>query len=137
MGVILPKLTYGAEIYGMNKALTNMAQTRLNRALRATCGGKYQSPSLGLWGECKVPSICAITVGHKVRGSMKSRILRSHVNDLVRHPLRYARWNWLSNTRRWLNTFGKKYDTRLETWETITDPKQLRAIVQNAVQAGK
>ena len=57
MGVILPKLLYGAEIYGMNKLLTQKAQTRMNKALRIACGAKYTSPSVALWEESKITPI--------------------------------------------------------------------------------
>ena len=134
MGVILPKLLYGAEIYGMNKVLTQKAQTKMNKVLRYTCGAQYNSPTVALWGESKIPPICAIAAGRKARGYKKCATLRSYVKDLITAPFRHRKWTWISATKRWMNIFGRRYDDDLIQWTTIDDPKILRGIVQTAVQ---
>jgi hypothetical protein len=36
--VVMPRLLFGAEVYGMNRELTNKMQVILNRSLRAVVG---------------------------------------------------------------------------------------------------
>ena len=44
--VVLPCLLFGAEVYGMNRALTDRMQSRLNRALRETLRLSGRNPVL-------------------------------------------------------------------------------------------
>jgi exonuclease III len=109
--VVLPRLLYGAEIYGMNRELTDAMQQHLNYALRCVLGiprWKHMSSYL-LWQEMRMKPICAIAAGRRARAYSKSLGLKTWVTHLVNQPLRIRKWTWVSGTTRWIGRFCKQH----------------------------
>lgn len=87
--VVLPRLLYGAEIYGMCRELTNAMQRHLNFALRCVLGiPKWKRMSLYLlWKEMRMKPICAIAAGRRARAYAKCFDLKTWVKNLIRVTL--------------------------------------------------
>ena len=84
--VVIPQCLYGAEIYGMNRSLTNTVQVLMNTMLRwiigITKGGKNWVPSQTLWAEAKIDPICAVAAGRRMRAYVKSFGLKSTIGRI-------------------------------------------------------
>jgi len=136
--VVLPRLLYGAEIYGMNRALTDAMQRSLNFALRCVLGiPKFRSmSSLLLWKEMRSKPICALAASRRARAYVKAFGLKTWVNQLVKRPLRIRKWTWASGTCRWIKRFCVPHSplepAEWEDWATW-DPKECRARVEEAI----
>jgi hypothetical protein len=66
--VVCQRLYYGAEVYGMNRKLTNTMQSLLTKCLRVIVGvhlkaGHRSSPTIPLWKECGLMPVCAVAAG--------------------------------------------------------------------------
>jgi len=103
--VILPTLLYGAEVYGMNRAITDSMQTLANKCFRAILGIRVRSiypvPSIPLWYELGQQPICALAAGYKARAFQKGSTLKTQISRLIREPLGGRAWTWVSGTMRW------------------------------------
>ena len=86
--VIAPRLLFGAELYGMNRKLTDTMQVLMNRALRASIGARRagQVPSVGLWKETGVIPVCASAGARRARAYAKARGLKTWLQELVLQP---------------------------------------------------
>jgi hypothetical protein len=118
--VVLPRLLYGAEIYGMCRELTNAMQRHLNFALRCVLGiPKWKRMSLYLlWKEMRMKPICAIAAGRRARAYAKCFDLKTWVKNLANKPLRIQKWTWVSGTTRWIGRFCKRHSPLpLEDWD--------------------
>jgi hypothetical protein len=64
-GVVLPRLLYRAELYGMCRSLTDTMQRLLNTALRSMLRvGSWRTLSLyALWQEFGMKLVCALAAG--------------------------------------------------------------------------
>jgi hypothetical protein len=102
-GVVLPRLLYGAEIYGMNRALTDVMQRHLNSALRSLVRTESWRglPSYGLWKEFNIKPICALAAGRRIRAFLKCFSLSTWVKRLVENPLSTRKWTWVTGVGRW------------------------------------
>ena len=137
--VVLPRLLYGAEIYGMNRQLTDKMQCFLNQALRRLAGLSPKSTvsNVALWREFGVRPICALAAARRARAYQKCRNLRTWASALTIHPYRARKWTWMSGTVRWL----RRYLPRLHPSETLQEtdawwdltPKGLKNATQGAV----
>ena len=105
-GVVMPRLLFGAEVYGMSKMITDRMQTMVNRALRKVVGlsSKAMVSNVALWRETGVPPLAATTAGRRARAYQKTRTLNTWVPRLVDNPLKSRRLTWLSGTVRWLES---------------------------------
>jgi hypothetical protein len=101
--VVLPRLLYGAEVYGMNRTLTTAMQSLLNLALRSLVRlGHWRSlPSLPLWRELGFRPICALAAGRRIRAFLKCQELSTWVSDLVATPYLTRQWTWVTGVGRW------------------------------------
>ena len=136
--VVLPRLLYGAEIYGMCRALTDAMQRHLNYALRCVLGiPRWKSmSSLLLWKEMRMTPICALAASRRARAYSKAFALKTWISKLVRRPLRIQKWTWVTGTTRWLGQQCKKHSPiPKEDWENwwSWDPKLCRARVEEAI----
>jgi hypothetical protein len=136
--VVLPRLLYGAEIYGMCRELTEAMQRHLNFALRCVLGipaWKSMSSFL-LWKEMRMKPICAIAAGRRARAYAKCFDLKTWVNNLVVAPLRIRKWTWVTGTTRWIGRFCTKHSelpaAEWAQWWTW-DPKVCRQKVEEAI----
>ena len=108
--VVVPRLLYGAEIYGANRALTNKMQSHLNRCLRLIAHlPNGFVPSIALWAEFRLHPICAIAASRRLRAFSKCSLLKSTIGQFVRRPLRVQKWTWSSGTTRWTKRFCRQY----------------------------
>jgi hypothetical protein len=98
--VVLPRLLYGAEIYGMCRVLTDAMQRLLNFALRCVLGiPRWRGmSSLLLWKEMRMKPICAIAAGRRARAYSKCFGLKTWINKLVNKPLQIRKWTWVTGT---------------------------------------
>jgi hypothetical protein len=142
--VILPRLLYGAEVYGMNRDLTASMQTLLNKALKGIVriyGGPSTVPSAALWAEFRIPPICALAAGRRARAFRKCFQLKTHIGQIIQEPLRSRCWTWSSGTVRWIKRYCAKYFDAVagrigvphpHQWEQLA-PLQLRDLVQASI----
>ena len=84
-GVVLPRLLYGAELYGMCRSLTDAMQRLLNTALRSMLrvGSWRTLLSYALWKESGMKPVCALAAGRQVRAFLKCFELSEWVHELV------------------------------------------------------
>jgi exonuclease III len=120
--VLLPRLLFGAEVYGMNRQLTNRMQTLLNRSLKAIVGVSkgIRVASVTLWREVGILPICALAAGRRARAYKKCFNLRTTMGRLVHHPFRSRHWKWSSGIPRWISTHCIKH--RPDTGEAASLP---------------
>ncbi|CAN0061159.1 unnamed protein product, partial [Ascophyllum nodosum] len=78
-GVAIPRLLFGAEVYGMNKAITEPMQVLLNQVWRMV-GGMNRNPTVStvaIWREMGTPPICAMAAARRARALQKCRKLNT------------------------------------------------------------
>lgn len=124
--VVMPRLLYGAEIYGMARHLTDQVQRYLNQALRLVAGASEKSPiaNIALWREVGIPPICASAAARRVRALLKCASLKSHIHELVSIPYRCRKWTWVTGTSRWLNRYLKDEDGEVLNWRGGAQERQ-------------
>ena len=124
--VIIPTLLYGAEIYGMNRVITDPMQRLANKCYRAVIGVRVKSmcpvPSVPLWLECCQKPICAIAAGYRARAYTKGFTLNTQIHRLVEKPLQHRKWTWVSGCMKWYNRFCKSYALANEGKVPIHEP---------------
>jgi hypothetical protein len=111
-GVILSRLLYGAEVYGMNRQLTNSMQTLLNRAMRAVLRTSVASsaiPSAPLWQEFNIAPICALAAARRARAYRKCFDLKTTIGTTIRLHMRSRKWTWSTGTVRWIRRYCAQY----------------------------
>jgi hypothetical protein len=120
--VVVPRLLFGAEVYGMNKKITSTIQRSLNAALRPIAGvsSKDNVTNVALWRELAVPPICASAAARRARALRKCPALKTWVGQLVLHPLKDTRWTWTTGGERWLNRYVPKLAAALPTGQQYT-----------------
>ena len=105
-GVVMPRLLFGAEVYGMGKMTMDNMQTMVNRALPKVVGlsAKAMVSNVARWRETGVPPLVATTAGRRVRAYQKTCTLNTWVRRLVDNPFNSRRRTCLSGTARWLES---------------------------------
>ncbi|CAN0455222.1 unnamed protein product [Pylaiella littoralis] len=113
-GVILPRLLFGAEVYGMRKAITHRMQLQMNKAFRlvAGVGASAAVSNVALWRELDIPPICASAAARRARALQKASSMKTWVATMVNTPFKHRRWTWCTGTHRWMN----RYIHRLASW---------------------
>jgi hypothetical protein len=108
--VVLPRLLFGAEIYGCCRVLTDRMQIFMNQALRSLVGlsAKATVANVALWREFKIQPLCALAAARRVRAYQKCASLKTWVRELVNHPYRSRSWTWVTGTTRWMNRYYKR-----------------------------
>ena len=150
--VVLPRLLFGAEIYGMNRVLTNRMQVLLNKALKslASSGRQFRVASAPLWHAYATKPICALAAGRKVRAFLKCKALKTQVCFLVENIYKTRRWTWSSGTCTWMKVHfsphwregakallgrkvtgsdGEERPFTLRDWQTLS-PHEARSMVE-------
>ena len=104
--VMVSRLLYGAEIYGMNKSLTRHFQQLLDESLKIMLGVSPKMPisKLILWEEFDIPPIAALAASRRARIFQKAKNLQTNITTLLQRPYRSLQWTWVSGTLRWLRT---------------------------------
>lgn len=140
--VVVPRLLYGAEVYGKAKDITSRVQVMMNCALRALAGfGPSRTvANVALWREFHCPPVCASAAARKARAYQKCAQLRTWVRTLVQEPFRSRRWTWASGAVRWLNRYVKTLRSPATsdgpgplvtpTWRNLAPDALSKAIIQ-------
>jgi hypothetical protein len=137
-GVVLPRLLYGAELYGMCRALTDTMQRLLNLALRSMLRvGPWKTlPTYALWREFGVLPVCALAAGRRVRAFLKCYELSTWVHELVAEPFRTRRWTWVTGVGRWTlqqcprhSAYAKELWAQWKSWPPSTAKKLVEASI--------
>lgn len=139
--VVLPRCLYGAEVFGMNRALTTGLQTLLDKLLRGVLGlfgGKHWVPSAPMWHELRVVPVCAITAARRARAYLKCFQLHTTVGRIIQQPMQSRRWTWSNGIPRWINRFCVPHFKALVGGADIPDwtelqPRALAQWVQDAI----
>ena len=140
--VVCQRLYYGAEVYGMNRKLTNAMQSLLNKCLRVIIGVHVRAnpgstPSVALWRECGLKPVCAVAAGLRARAFIKCYKLKTAIGELVRRPLRTPHWTWVHGTIKWMATHCEKFlppQLREGKWkDLVKDPKEMKRVVSEAI----
>jgi exonuclease III len=137
-GVVLPRLLYGAEIYGMNRSLTDVMQRHLNSALRSLIRTESWRglPSYGLWKEFGLKPICALAAGRRIRAFLKCSALSTWVSRLVAHPYATRKWTWVTGVGRWTMRWCPQHSHMpKEEWRDWQEwsPKEAKTHVEDAI----
>lgn len=139
--VVLPRCLYGAEIFGMNRALTAKVQAMVNVTLRSILGlfgGKHWVPSAPLWVELGVPPVCAIAAARRARAYRKCFILRTVIGRMIRHPMGSRKWTWSNGTIRWIQRHCRPHmlarygEADLPNFDDLS-PEDASAVVQACI----
>ena len=107
--VMVPRLLFGAEVYGMNKKITQQMQVFLNRTSRMMLGISANATvsNTALWREIGIPPICAQATARRARALQKARKLSTWVSTLVETPFKSRYWTWVTGTNRWMKRYGQ------------------------------
>ena len=141
--VVGPRLLFGAELYGMNRKLTDKMQVLMNRSLRACIGARRSGnvPSVGLWKEARTLPICALAGARRARAYAKAMGLKTWLREMVLQPLRSRNWTWCSGVPRWIVRFALPHappDIRAAYlgagWQVL-DPAALVEVVKACIMA--
>ena len=106
--IIVPVLTYGGELWGMQEERSLAPQRVLSQALRllVRLGSKNSQVSAAALGlEFDIPPVYASVCAARARGYRKYGELRTTVSTLVRSPVALPRRTWVTSTRWWIRRF--------------------------------
>ncbi|CAN0507827.1 unnamed protein product, partial [Ectocarpus sp. 12 AP-2014] len=125
-GVILPKLLFGAEVYGMRKEITHAMQVQMNRAFRLVVGLREKGTvsNVALWRELAIPPICASAAARRARALQKAGSMRTTIATVVNSPFRSRRWTWSTGTQRWMNRYVHRLAAALPADQRTTSHKR-------------
>lgn len=106
--LLIPVLTYGSEVWGMNEENCKAAQAVLSEALRIVVRLKPRcsitsSGTLGL--EFGIDSIHAMASSARSRAYVKYPTLRTTIADLMMAPPVSRKRTWVTGSRMWLRRY--------------------------------
>jgi len=137
-GVVLPRLLYGADLYGMCGSLTDAMQRLLNTALRSMLrvGSWKTLSSYALWKEFGMKPVCALAAGQRVQAFLKYFELSTWVHELIAEPYCTKKWMWVTGVSWWtMQQCPKHSDLSKEEWQTwqTWTPSNAKACVKAAI----
>ena len=139
--VLIPRLLFGSEIYGMCKAITARVQSFVNQAMRLILGisMKHGAASVALWKEFGITPICASAASRRARALQKCFQLRTSVAEVAKIGFTHRRWTWMTGTTRWLNRYVKPLtelaggtDLPVDGWVNL-EPHQISDLIKRVV----
>jgi len=108
---VLPVLTYGCEVWGMDRTSgANKLQTVLNQCLRCLIGVGKNSPGVAtapMMRELDIAPIEATAAAARARAFLKASDLNTCITHLVDQPSRARPNTWTSGTVRWLDRLAR------------------------------
>jgi hypothetical protein len=143
--VVGPRLLFGAELYGMNRKLTDKMQVLMNPALCACIGARRVGnvPSVGLWKEVQTLLICALAGACRARAYAEAMGVKTWLRNMVLQPFRSQNWTWCSGVPRWIKRFALPHaSTFIQTayleagWQAL-DPAVLVEVVKACIMASE
>lgn len=127
---LIPVLTYGAELWGMNESRVILCQRVLDKALRTLLGVSDKSCVTALsvlYREFDIPPIAATVGAARARAVLKYCTSRTIIGDLVRNPpVKLRKLTWYTGAWQWLRRFHNNITPD-------TDPKEGASMVQHEV----
>ena len=106
--IILPRMLYGAELWGMNGGRSEPAQRVADKATRLllSIGEKGAGLSLNaMREELGIGKVEAMAAARRARAIIKFSSLKTWIAELVKNPLSAQKATWVSGTTRWLNRY--------------------------------
>ena len=103
--MVVPVLTYGGELWGLQDQRMSKPQSVLSEALRVLARLRVRSvvtSSAALGLEFGIPPISALVAAAKTRALKKFPTLRTVIAVLIRAPPRGRLRSWVSGTTQWL-----------------------------------
>lgn len=102
--VLIPSLTFGGEVTGMNKKISAPLDVLLNKVIRSlTCGwGQPAVPALRT--ELRIFSVHALLAAKRTRAFLKYAKLPTFVSKLLEFPFSKCKSSWVSGSKSWLNS---------------------------------
>ncbi len=106
--VLVPTLSYGGEIWGMQQPRCRWGQAVLSQALRLMAGigvksSRTSSDTLSL--EFDIHPLAVTTAAARTRALWKFPCLRTYIADLARAPMVSRKRTWVSGTLSWLSRY--------------------------------
>lgn len=136
--LIIPTMTFGSEIWGMNQERAEIVDRVIKKALgiamRCSASG---TPMDTLRSELAIPRAEAITAGLRARGWSKFATLNTWIKVLINNdvsrsgPLTSKKWSWTKSTEHWLQTkvqleeFANKNRLNIK-WEQLSPKDRIR-----------
>ena len=106
--IVLPRMLYGAEVWGMHGGRCTPAQRVANRGMRLLLSIGGMGPGLSLNAmreELGIGTVEAMAAARRARAIVKFCTLRTWIARLIRCPLTAHKATWVSGTTRWLTKY--------------------------------
>ena len=108
-GAVVPVLTFGGELWGMDNKRAHQPQIVLDKALRAIARltpNSLSTSSAALGLEYGITPIAAMSAAARTRARKKFPTLRTVIADLIESPPVTRKRSWVSETNVWLQKYG-------------------------------
>ena len=106
--IILPRMLYVSQLWGMNGVRSEPAQRVADKATRLllSIGGMGAGLSLNaMREELGIGKVEAMAAARRVRAIIKYPSLRTWIAELIKCPLTAQKATWVSGTTRWINRY--------------------------------
>jgi hypothetical protein len=105
---LIPVLTYGGELLGMNYSRAKPLQIIASQATRWIMGEKWHKYSTAaLQAELGIPNVGAVITRQRIRAFEKHQFLSTWIATLIRYPAIKTRYRtWVNGTMIWLKKFS-------------------------------
>lgn len=128
--IVMPTLTYGGELFGMDTARASPMQTLINGGMRWIIGLSALSTQVStscLMEELQIPPVAAILAARRARLLRKSTELWTWLCRLVQNPPPPNRKStWVKGAQRWMKVHASSVDPATKLAKAA---KQVEAIV--------
>lgn len=104
---LLPVLTYGAELWGMNTAVSAGAQRILDAAARLVMRAGKATSLPRLRAELGLPTVAAAATARRWRAMNKFPALKTWIARLCACMPPGRQSTWVTGSKRWVNTYAK------------------------------
>jgi hypothetical protein len=137
---LVPILTFGAELWGMNTSLCTRLQSIVDSACRSMVKGGASTCLHRMRTELKVPTVSQLAAEKRARAWGKYPSLRTWIATLISRPKVCRRATWVSGTSRWMKTYleigeGDSVKRRVLNTFTRREEKRDRSKVSAWVRA--
>ena len=106
--IILPRMLYGAELWGMNGGRSEPAQRVADKSTRLLLSISGIGAGLSLNAmreELGIGRVEALAAARRARAIIKFGTLKTWIAELVKNPLTVQKSTWVSGTTRWINRY--------------------------------
>ena len=117
---LIPILTYGGEIWGMNTQVANQAQKVCDIACRTIVRGGRSTGLRRVREELGIDTIASIAARKRLRALTKFESLRTWIATLITDKVKSRYDTWVTGGTRWMRT----YVSNIEGGEGLQDSKR-------------